>query len=403
MVDRSAVNTIRGYFYQFDRTILEILSLSNLKDTVDIECIEDIDKNASDETTAIQCKYYSSTEYNHSLIAKPIRFMLDDFSDRTSNGKPLIRYKLYGCYKTGQDKLPLRIELQFLKDHFLTYVQKDVKQKHHETLNLSDTELERFLARLDIDINAESYRQQQVSVIAKLRSQYDCNDFEAENFYYNNALAKITQLAILEHSTQRRIEKQAFIEQINLKEIFFNSWFIAFKGKKAFLADIKNRYFKLPLNASPFERFFLLPYIDETNGELKKLVLVIQKQWSNLMHRNPSSYCPYIYIHGISPPKLAELKTLLRDEHVFNVDGHDFKDAEFSAKTLSRRATSSNEIKLKFVNDLRSLDELIGSITTTKEIFQFFLDKSYYICGNPSISHQIIQVESFNDIQELVK
>ena len=403
MVDRSAVFTIRGYFYQFDRTILEILSLTNLKDTVDIECIEDIDKNASNETIAIQCKYYSSTEYNHSIIAKPIRLMLDDFFYRADNRKPLIRYKLYGCYKTGQDKLPSRIGLQFLKDHFLSYVQKGIKHEHHKILNLSDRELENFLARLDIDINAESYRQQQVSVIEKIKNQYNCNDFEAENFYYNNALAKISQLAVMEHPAQRRIDKQAFIEQINLKKIFFNSWFIAFKGKKVFLADIRTKYFKLPLNASPFERFFLLPYTNETNGELKRLVLVIQKKWSNLMSRNLWSYCPYIYIHGISAPKLAELKALLRDEDIFCVDGHDFKGAKFSAKTLSRQASGKNGIKLKFVNDLCNLDELIASITTTKEIFQFFLDKNYYICENPGISHQIIQVESFNDIQELVK
>src|SRR5687768_11131471 len=162
MVNRSAVNTIRGYFYQFDRTILEILSLSDWTDTVDIECIEDIDKNASDETIAIQCKYYSLTEYNHSLLAKPIRLMLDDFFQRIRNGKPLIRYKLYGCYETGQHKLPSSIGLQFLKDHFLTYIQKGIKHEYHNALNLNDTELEKFLARLDIDINAESYREQQI-------------------------------------------------------------------------------------------------------------------------------------------------------------------------------------------------------------------------------------------------
>ncbi len=41
--DRSAVDTLTGYFYQFDQSILEILNLSSLEDSVAIECIEDID------------------------------------------------------------------------------------------------------------------------------------------------------------------------------------------------------------------------------------------------------------------------------------------------------------------------------------------------------------------------
>ncbi len=56
--DRSAVSTISGYFYQFDRSILSILELCGANDTVAIECIEDIDVHTATETTAVQCKYY---------------------------------------------------------------------------------------------------------------------------------------------------------------------------------------------------------------------------------------------------------------------------------------------------------------------------------------------------------
>ncbi|EGJ36085.1 hypothetical protein HMPREF9389_2301 [Streptococcus sanguinis SK355] len=40
---RSATNTIKGYFYQFDKSILEILEQSNETNIVTIEGVEDID------------------------------------------------------------------------------------------------------------------------------------------------------------------------------------------------------------------------------------------------------------------------------------------------------------------------------------------------------------------------
>ena len=64
-----------------------MLELDADTDTVSIEGIEDVDINHLDETTAIQCKYYSKTEYNHSVIAKPIRLMLSNYKETLGNKK----------------------------------------------------------------------------------------------------------------------------------------------------------------------------------------------------------------------------------------------------------------------------------------------------------------------------
>ena len=63
-------------------------------DVVTVEGIEDVDVASGDDTVAVQCKYYSKTEYNHSVIAKPIRFMFKDFMQR-SEKENYISYKLY--------------------------------------------------------------------------------------------------------------------------------------------------------------------------------------------------------------------------------------------------------------------------------------------------------------------
>lgn len=40
---RDAVDTIKGYYYQFDYFIFQLISLVNEEDTVTIEGIEDVD------------------------------------------------------------------------------------------------------------------------------------------------------------------------------------------------------------------------------------------------------------------------------------------------------------------------------------------------------------------------
>lgn len=133
MNTRDAVDTIRGYYYQFDYYILNILNQNIEDNKVYIECIEDIDIETANDKTAIQCKYYAGTEYNHSLISSAVRYMLQHFSkDKTKS----MNYKIYGYYKSGQDKLPKVLDLDFVKEHFLTYTEKKIKYKEYEILHL---------------------------------------------------------------------------------------------------------------------------------------------------------------------------------------------------------------------------------------------------------------------------
>ena len=82
--ERSAIATIKGYYYQFDYFILQLLKCNNETDSICIEGIEDVDLKTVDESTAIQCKYYAGTEYNHSVIAQPLRYMLDHYLSKAN-------------------------------------------------------------------------------------------------------------------------------------------------------------------------------------------------------------------------------------------------------------------------------------------------------------------------------
>lgn len=403
MTDRTAIDTIKGYFYQFDFSILKILELPNDTDSVVIEGIEDLDIKTATEDNAVQCKYYSKTGYNHSVISKPIRLMLSHYSEVKNGTKNRINYKLYGFYQSGQHKLTLPIDIDFLKKNFLTHTKDKIKYFHHEDLGLSDADLNDFLTLLTINIDALEYDAQLKQVFESLKLGFNCTDFEAEHFFYNNSLKVIKEIAIKGDVNDRRVRKLDFISRIDSKKILFNEWFVQFKGEKRFFADLRARYFSA-LNTSPFERFFLIEVsnLGYSRAELKELLFIISKKWSKISKREPKPFCPYVYIHNLPINELIELKREMYDEDFVIIDGFDFAGSAFSPKSIIRKADFSNQIKLKFVNELNHLSLTINEIKKAKYVFQFYLSNPFFELEQPSIKHTKIQIKKFIDIKEII-
>lgn len=403
MRDRTAINTIKGYFYQFDHSILTILELNEDADAITIEGIEDIDISELESETAVQCKYYANTEYNHSEIAPAIRYMLTDYKQRSECGKEFINYKLYGYYQQGQEKLPDVITVDFLKEHFLTYTHKRVQISVYDDLHITNTQLEEFLSRLEININAIEFAQQVRQIYLKLQKQFACTPFEAEHYYYNNALKIIKDLAICKCVEDRKICRKDFINLINKKEILFNQWFYFFRGQREVFKMLRREHFTI-FNVFPFERFFLIE-IDKSNysrAELKEILLMISAKWSKLSKRTPHSFCPYVYIHNLEDDELISLKTDLDQEGVKFIDGVVFNGANFNPKALVTCANYHNQIKIKFIDKLDYIDLILNEINMTKEIYQFYKESPYFELDNPKIKHVKIQNTQIKNIKEII-
>lgn len=403
MHERSATDTIKGYFYQFDYSIIKLLELSNDKDSIVIEGIEDVDIKTATDETAVQCKYYAKTEYNHSEIAKPIRLMLNNYKEAKDGHKRPVNYILYGHFQKGQEKLKLPIDIAFLKDKFLTYKQDDVKYYHHISLGLTDDDLKSFLSKLTININAIDYETQVSNVIELLENQFNCTAFEAENFYYNNALKEIKNIAVNPNIIERKITKIDFLIKINTRKILFNEWFIKFKSKKKYLSEFRKQYFTT-LNISPFERFFFIevPATNYSRSELKELLFIISKKWSKTSKRESCPFCPYVYLHNIAEQELIELKKELHSEEFFTIDGFDFNGASFSPKSISRAPNEGNKIKLKILNNIEYTKLVFDAISKPKEVYEFYKTIPFFEVNNPSIKHIRIPIEELSDIKEVI-
>ncbi|MCP4119658.1 MAG: hypothetical protein GY737_30510 [Desulfobacteraceae bacterium] len=402
MSDRSATDTIKGYFYQFDYSIEKILSLSGDNDEITVEGVEDIDIETSTERTAIQCKYYSKSEYNHSVIAKPIRLMLSHFKEVKNGAKPQIKYHLYGHYKSGQDKLSLPVDVSFLKEKILTYTKAKTKIEEHNILGLSDEELQEFLDLLSIDINAKNYINQFDNILTLFMGIYSCDKFEAEYYYYNNALNEIRKVAIENDVENRKIKKSYFLNKINNRQVLFNKWFLELKGRKRYHKELKDQYFRT-LNKSPFERFFLIDLPSSYSfSELKELIFIISKRYSNLKRREPQTYCPYIYFNNFVDADLIELKKQLYAEGFNFIDGVPFLGSDFSTKAISIKADCTNGIKIKILKNSMEISNTLNSISKTKKIYQFYFGKPFFINTDNGIANVRIQISKLDNIKEII-
>ena len=404
MTDRSAVDTIRGYFYQFDYSILRVLKLPDPDGSIAVECIEDVDIRTATEVTAVQCKYYAGTEYNHSVIKPAVMYMLSHFKAIRAQTKPTVRYSLRGHYSAGQHKLTVPIDVAFLKKHLLTYSERKVERRHHEELGLGDADLDGFLSVLDVDINAASFEVQFAEVIRQLQTAYNCTPFTAEYFYYNNALAVMRGLSIQPQPANRTITKKAFLEQSDTSSVLFNEWFVRKKGEKSHFAALRKEYFA-DLNQSPFERFFLVEVDPRTlvRSDLKDLLLTLSKKWSKTTKRDGnSSFCPYIYVHGLPAAELVALKKELATEEFGFIDGYDFHGADFNVKSIARPATHDNGIKLKVLNSIADAAATVVAVTKTRQVYQFHLGQSYFDLANEAVKHVKIQLEKLTDIKAII-
>ncbi len=399
MSGRSATETIRGFYYQFDYSILKILRSDNDTVSFDIEKIEDLDINTVDETTAVQCKYYSGTGYNHSVIAEPIRKMIKHYSQHLDQS---IRYKLYGHFASGQDKLTLPIDINFLKSYFLTYNHKNVKHEFQIDESIDDEILASFLDVLDIDINAATYESQFSEIQKLLCNLLSCTEFEADSLYYNSALRIIKELSVQRDDSKRRITKAKMVESISCKDTLFGIWYMNLKGNEKYCRIIRKKYFT-QLNTSPFERFFIIETSPSTSIQnLKSITYMLANKWSKISRRTVDTYCAFVLFPQLGASNLKELKVQLYKEGLPIIDGYPFHGSNLCTDFLSIEPRYDNRIKLKFINSLGDFAEYLDYSTHRKEVYQFFTSQSVDLGTTNFDLHISICLKNVMDILEVL-
>ena len=378
---RSAISTIKGYFYQFDKSILEILEQSNETDMVTIEGIEDIDIENSDERNFIQCKYYEKTDFDNSIIRKPIQLMFRHYlENRTEPKDKNFTYRLYGYYNKGHEKL-LELTTENLKIYFLDFSKYGVidesgnsnyqiKNKKGEVIfeeTVEDDDIEDFKNHLFIDIKADSYENQIEKIKSKI--QNDLSDYSEEDIelIYFNALKIIKDLACEHNIEKRQISKKEFWDRIKTKNYYFERWMSELLEWKNYKKIIHKKYFPRVSNLSPAHRFFLLDCQGESVNNVKNVISEISRKYSRLIHQ----FSPYVYLYNtLNVDFVTELKEKLYEDGCFFKDGFPFKNSKFRFQEMLIKPDKFNGISVRILEHPINLSIVLQKLVEVERVDQ---------------------------------
>ena len=332
---RQANSTIKGYSYQFNKSILEILQAEEYAEIVLEGVIEDIDIHSPTSTTTIQCKYHEDKKFQISSVVPPILEMLCHYCECAYLGKS-ISYILYAYYADNVGSIDIAEFVKFLestmdKDIMLKYFHRIYsipdsailsianKSKRNnlekeELLNYYKTNRNSLSLRVNIQdfwnsftyVKAEQYDDLQAKVIQELENITDHDTAKA--LFYPNAFSRVAYLSSKSDRSDRTITKSDFVDYLlNQKSVLLTSWAIEILGKEQIL-KAKKEYLSSAFASNPDVRAFVFSdAFLEASGN--KIVTFIHEYISKYF-RKRKLHKPPIFIFGNNHADLMQ-STLL--------------------------------------------------------------------------------------------
>jgi len=376
---------LRGYKFQFDRTILEIFN--NSTKTIEIEQLQDY----GFDDYLVQVKYHN-TDYTPAQQKQKIK-------------KPLVQ--LFEQYLKNKTKnFILFIYLKGISPSKKTLSVAELDAILGKIKKFTATDKADFISRFNL-IYADDFENQYKEVIQRIKSAYSKTDEEAEIYYsvISSHLLDIVTNNPPSVNSKRKTSKSEIDKIIsNGKKLIFKSAYIEIVAKEKQLKNLNKLFFKTSLNTEPHERIFIIEVKPTADIKLlKELVLLLKTKWSkNKTKTIPDTdrFVPFIYFNGIQESALVELKTdLQKDGYVIN-DGYDFMNANFNINSINIRPTFINKLFFKFINKQQDLEKILNNLNRTGEVYQFFIDSPATISFTGK--HIEIEIKEIEDIKNII-
>ncbi|UCZ53744.1 hypothetical protein LGQ02_02855 [Bacillus shivajii] len=285
-MSREADHTIKGFLYQFNKTLNVILK-SGYKEAIQIEgIIEDIDVKDSNFTSAIQCKYHESKkQFNLSDIYKPVLQMMCHFLE---NENPNIKYILYAYFPN--ERIGIKKITKKQLEEIITTTNFDYINKYISKIKPPKDQKIQDLLKKPSKTSEEKAQIKEYYRINKLELVVDIDDFLKNHFvfeigdsyenlteeskgllqvegfstddvndlFYPNAIQYIAEFSILPEAGKRITNKDKLIGFLNKnKKTAMSRWTSELLSRKELL-KIKRKQLMPSLNANSRLRYFLI-------------------------------------------------------------------------------------------------------------------------------------------------
>lgn len=279
MTGRTADSTIKGFLYQFNKTLLEITQADD-DEIITVEgLVEDVDIYSADGSLkAIQCKYHESQDkFTGSLIYKPLLQMAESFS---KNSKKDIEYTIFLHVPT--EKLGVRnIEKVMLDEAMATDNQSLIKIVTRIENNFDADE---FLKNVKIEFGT-SIDDLEVEVKESL-GKYRLPGSDIDTLLYPNAITKISKLSSLKSEADRKISNEDLRKYLSsVTTTAISKWTLSLKNRKAILKQIKKQL-ENSFSQNSRERCFYFDIYEIE--EFEKRIVVFIGNYLDKYHSKPS-------------------------------------------------------------------------------------------------------------------
>ncbi|MFA6608330.1 MAG: hypothetical protein WCT07_00220 [Candidatus Paceibacterota bacterium] len=363
--DDGGYYAIKGFTYQFDKSILE--ALNNPHSDIEIEQIQDIGLG----NFYIQVKYKESKKYTPSSIKKALTQLLElSIIDKKKT------FKLYAFFK---DKAP---EKKFLNISELDKILGTEKDKY--TLKNKEHFLKHFILEF-----SDNFEQQFKDLISKIKTGFKLTTDEEATVYHALFKSNLLDIAIIKEKKQRLINFNKLKTLVNKKEkVIFELAYCKFLSNNKYLSYLKKEYFTFKKINIPCKERLIVIQIDDTIRDSNLLEIVTNIK--NKYFRKDISPSPYICLYGIDTTRLNLLKQSFLDKGLHFSDGTHFNGDKFRIQDLivDTYKDSSNvafkiisEEFLPFLFKKGKLDEVYVFSTLSKVDLQENLKdlKEFYI------------------------
>jgi hypothetical protein len=217
---------IKGFEFQIDKTLLEVLDTSDNQSVVRLEQIQDIDT----DDFVMQVKYKEASKLNPSVIRKPIVQLIEEYSSEPSKD-----YILY-CYFADNNGYSEDVDSELL-DKILG-VKKD---------DFTDALKSGFLNKFQLRFSPE-FQSQYESVLQKLQELSFCSSLDEAQYYYSILVDYLRKKVINtppSDITSRQVTKDEILTYLNNgRRIVFMPAYKDFIGQQAYFKLLKSQFHK---------------------------------------------------------------------------------------------------------------------------------------------------------------
>lgn len=368
---------IKGFLYQFDKSIIELLSVEESQE-IFIEHTQDINY----QNYVLQIKHKETSKYSNSKIREPIIKLLEIYNNDTSK-----KFCLYAYFK---DKTPAKISYSTIEDlkKILKYQDKGKTEKLYEKYN--DVVLLGFIKNFEL-IFSEDYTNQFKKTIELIRKKWNIDD-EVAVVYHSLIRNYLMNLAIKSDKSERYLtfrQLQTFIS--TCKNVTFDEIYVQIMGREKYIKTIKKQFFTFKsANINKYERLIIIECdYNENETEIRKLIEAV----SHKFYRVNKSPAPYIVFRNLNHQVLISVKQGLLDDDILFSDGTYFDGDKFRIDRI-KSAGDKNEVVVKVLEE-RYLEEAFSNVEF-REIYNIYRKNKMEISNKASINN--VALESLNEI-----